>query len=152
MQKYRYTFMKQKVLLALLMVLFGSLAVEAQQKQKFSIANFELDPFDTTPQNKLYEKIDGSAFRYAIIKVNSTTPDDNLKAYNFNFGNLKSIVEQHDNELWVYMQKNAKLVTISREGYMTINKYDLKTTIEEGKAYLMTLNSARACPNANGTV
>lgn len=145
--------MKQIVLLALLMVLFGSLTIEAQQKQKFSIVKFELDPFDTTPQNKLYEKIDGSGFRYAIIKVNSTTPDDNLKAYNFNFGNLKSIVEQHDNELWIYVQKNAKLVTISRDGYMTINKYDLKTTIEEGKVYVMTLNSARAyCSDPDGTV
>lgn len=144
MQKYRYTFMKQKVLLALLMVLFGSLAVEAQQKLKFSINSFELDPFDTTPQNKLYEKIDGSGFRYAIIKVNSITPNDNLKEYNFNFGNMKSIVEEHDNELWVYVQKNAKLVTISREGYTTLNKYDLKTTIEEGKVYVMTLNSAKA--------
>jgi hypothetical protein len=144
MQKHHHTLMKQIVLLALLMVLFGSLTIEAQQKQKFSIVKFEFDPFDTTPQNKLYEKIDGSGFRYAIIKVNSTTPDDNLKAYNFNFGNLKSIVEQHDNELWIYVQKNAKLVTISRDGYMTINKYDLKTTIEEGKVYVMTLNSARA--------
>jgi hypothetical protein len=144
MQKYRYTFMKQKVLLALLMVLFGSLAVEAQQKLKFSINSFELDPFDTTPQNKLYEKIDGSGFRYAIIKVNSLTPNDNLKEYNFNFGNMKSIVEEHDNELWVYVQKNAKLVTISREGYTTLNKYDLKTTIEEGKVYVMTLSSAKA--------
>ena len=144
MRKHRHTFMKQKVLLALMMILFGSPAVEAQQKQKFSIANFELDPFDTNPQNKLYEKIDGSGFRYAIIKVNSITPNDNLKEYNFNFGNMKSIVEEHDNELWVYVQKNAKLVTISREGYTTLNKYDLKTTIEEGKVYVMTLNSAKA--------
>ena len=126
------------------MVLFGSLTIEAQQKQTFSIARFEFDPFDTTPQNKLYEKIDGSGFRYAIIKVSSTMANDNLKEYNFNFGNLKSIVEQHDNELWVYVQKNAKLVTISREGYITINKYDLKTTIEEGKVYVMTLNPTKA--------
>ena len=136
--------MRQRLLLALLTVLLGSLTVEAQQKQKFSIASFELDPFDTTPQNKLYEKIDGSGFRYAIIKVTSITPDDNLKEYNFNFGNLNSIVEQHDNELWVYVQKNAKLVTISREGYTTLNKYDLKTTIEEGKVYVMTLNAAKS--------
>ena len=128
--------MKRKVFLTLLLVLLGIPTIEAQQKQKFSIANFELDPFDTTPQNKLYEKIDGSGFRYAIIKVFSTTPDDNLKEYNFNFGNLKSFVEIHDNELWIYVQKNAKLVTISREGYMPLNKYDLKTTIEEGKGHL----------------
>ena len=144
MRKHRHTLMKQKMLLALLMVLFGSLTIEAQQKQTFSIARFEFDPFDTTPQNKLYEKIDGSGFRYAIIKVSSTMANDNLKEYNFNFGNLKSIVEQHDNELWVYVQKNAKLVTISREGYITINKYDLKTTIEEGKVYVMTLNPTKA--------
>lgn len=143
MRKHHYAFMKQKLLLALLMVLLGSLTVEAQQKLKFSIASFELDPFDTTPQNKLYEKIDGSGFRYAIIKVTSTTPDDNLKEYNFNFGNLKSIVEEHDNELWVYVQKNAKLVTISRNGYTTLNKYDLKTTIQDGKVYVMTLNAAK---------
>lgn len=136
--------MKQKLLLGLLMVLLGTITVEAQQKLKFSIASFEMDPFDTTPQNRLYEKIDGSGFRYAIIKVSSTTPDDNLKEYNFNFGNLKSIVEQHDNELWVYVQKNAKLVTISREGYTTINKYDLKTTIQDGKVYAMTLSAAKA--------
>lgn len=135
--------MKLKVFLTFLMVLFGTLTIEAQQKLKFSIASFELDPFDTTPQNKQYEKIDGSGFRYAIIKVTSTTPDDNLKEYNFNFGNLKSIVEQHDNELWVYVQKNAKLVTISREGYTTLNKYDLKTTIDEGKVYVMLLNAAK---------
>ena len=135
--------MKQKLLFVLLMVLLGTITTEAQQKLKFSIVNFELDPFDTTPQNNLYEKFDGSGFRYAIIKVSSTTPDDNLKEYNFNFGNLKSIVEQHDNELWVYVQKNAKLVTISREGYTTINKYDLRTTIQEGKAYVMTLNAAK---------
>ena len=135
--------MKNKLLLGLLIVLLGSISAGAQQKLKFSVSSFELDPFDTTPQNKVYEKIDGSGFRYAIIKVSSTNPDDNLMEYNFNFGNLKSIVEQHDNELWVYVQKNAKLVTISRNGYTTLNKYDLKTTIQDGKVYVMLLNAAK---------
>ena len=135
--------MKRKLLLGLLIVLLGSISAGAQQKLKFSVSSFELDPFDTTPQNKVYEKIDGSGFRYAIIKVSSTNPDDNLMEYNFNFGNLKSIVEQHDNELWVYVQKNAKLVTISRNGYTTLNKYDLKTTIQDGKVYVMLLNAAK---------
>ena len=143
MLKHRLAFMKKRLLFGLLMVLLGSFTIEAQQKLKFSVASFELDPFDATPQNKLYEKIDGSGFRYAIIKVSSTSPDDNLKEYNFNFGNLKSIVEQHDNELWVYVQKNAKLVTISRPGYTTLNKYDLKTTIQDGKVYVMQLNAAK---------
>lgn len=70
--------MNNKLLLGLLIVLLGSISAGAQQKLKFSVSSFELDPFDTTPQNKVYEKIDGSGFRYAIIKVCSTNPDDKI--------------------------------------------------------------------------
>ena len=128
--------------LAVLLLLIGVMSsMCAQQRQKFSIASFEQDPFDLTAKNDVYKKIDGSGSLYAIIKVTSNNPEDNLKEYNFNFGNLRSIVEQHDDELWVYVQKNAKLVTISRTGYTTISKYDLKTTIEAGKTYTMSLTT-----------
>ena len=134
---------KLKLLLGLLLILLGVTPVYAQSRLKMSVISFEQDPFDTTPQNSLYEKIDGSGARYAIIKVTTDNPDDKLKEYNFNFGNLKSIVEEHDGELWVYVQKNAKMVTISRSGYSTINKYDLKTTVDAGKTYVMKLSVAR---------
>ena len=109
-------------------LIFIGLLASAQQKQKFSVANFEYDPFDMAAQSA---KLDGSGNRYAIIKVSSTNPDDDLKEYTFNFGNLRSFVEEHDNELWVYVQKNAKTVTITRNGYVPVNRYDLKTTIEK---------------------
>lgn len=124
------------------LLLLVTMPLCAQQKTKFSIASFEQDPFDLTAKNDAYKKIDGSGSLYAIIKVTSNNPDDNLKEYNFNFGNLRSIVEQHDDELWVYVQKNAKIVTISRAGYTTINKYDMKTTIEAGKTYTMSLTTS----------
>lgn len=113
----------------------------AQDKLRFSIASFEQDPFDLTAQNDAYKKIDGSGFAYAIIKVTSNNPNDNLKAYNFNFGNLRHSVVDRDGELWVYVQKNAKMVTISRTGYNTVNKYDLKMTLESGKTYIMQLST-----------
>ena len=116
--------------------------VNAQQKTKFAIASFGQDPFDTTPTNPQYEKVDGNGARYAIIKVTSTNPEDDLRAYRFNFGNLNSLVEEHDGQLWVYVQRNAKLVTISREGFQTIDKHDLGLTIEAGKTYIMQLASA----------
>lgn len=125
----------------LLVFLCGVLPVIAQQKLKFSVVSFELDQFDLTAKNEQYKKVDGNGSLYAIIKVTSTNPDDDLKAYNFNFGNMNSLVEQHDGELWVYVQRNAKMVTISRQGYTTINKYDLQTTIEEGRTYTMQLSS-----------
>ena len=54
---------------------------------------------------------------------------------------MNSLVELHDDELWVYVQRNAKMVTISREGYTTLSRYDLQTTIEEGRTYTMLLSS-----------
>lgn len=123
-------------------LLVGNVQLYAQQKLKFAVESFEQDPFDTSARDKQYEKVDGSGSRYAIIKVTSTNPDDDLKEYRFNFGNLRSSVVEHDNELWLYVQRNAKMVTISRPGYVTLNRYDLQTTIEAGKNYILTLSSA----------
>lgn len=128
-------------ILILLLILLGVCDLSAQTKQKFSVANFDTDPFDFSAREKRYEKFDGNGERYAIIKVTSNTPDDDLSEYIFNFGNLKHIVEEHDGVLWVYVQRNAKLVTISRNGYFPVTKYDLHTTIESGKNYVMSLTS-----------
>ena len=136
--------MKQRLFTTLLLILSMGIAATAQtqQKTKFAIASFGQDPFDTTPTNPQYEKVDGNGARYAIIKVTSTNPEDDLRAYRFNFGQLNSLVEEHDGQLWVYVQRNAKLVTITREGYQTIDKHDLGLTIEAGKTYIMQLASA----------
>ena len=128
-------------LIILLLLLFDVMPATAQQLQKFSVVSFELDQFDLTAKNEQYKKVDGNGALYAIIKVKSNNPNYDLKAYMFNFGNLNSFLEMHEGELWVYVQRNAKIVTISRQGYTTINKYDLKTTIEAGKTYTMELST-----------
>ena len=125
----------------LLLMLLGVSDLSAQGKLKFSIADFDVDPFDLSAKDKQYERYDGSGARYAIIKVSSNNPDDDLSEYNFNFGNMKHIVEERNGILWIYVQKNAKLVTITRNGYVPINKYDLHTTIESGKNYVMSITS-----------
>lgn len=117
------------------------LTVSAQERLKFTVADFDADPFDLSAKDKQYERIDGDGVRFAIIKVTSNNPEDDLSEYNFNFGNMKHIVEEHDGVLWLYVQRNAKLVTITRNGYIPINKYDLHTTIESGKNYVMSLTS-----------
>lgn len=134
--------MKRLQFLGVLAMLLCCLSVYGQKNLKFSVASFELDQFDLTAKNDLYKKTDGSGSLYAIIKVTSNNPDDNLREYNFNFGNLRSMVEQHDGELWVYVQKNAKTVTISRAGYATVSRYDLRTTIEAGRTYTMSLTTS----------
>ncbi len=128
-------------LLFLLCILLCGTAVSAQQKAKFSIASFGYDAFDLTATLPDYEKFDGSGDRYAIIKVTSNNPDDDLTQFSFNFGNMKHIVEPHDGQLWIYVQRNAKHVTITRSGYAPINRYDLHTTIESGKTYTLSITT-----------
>ena len=116
------------------------MAVFAQQKQKFSVVSFEELPLDMTARED-GAKDDGTGSLYAIIKVTSTNPDDDLRAYNFDFDYLKHVVEVKDGELWVYVQRNAKRVNISREGYHPLRNYDMRTTIQAGKVYSMQLTS-----------
>ena len=125
----------------LTLFLFFCLMVLPLAAQKtFSIESFEMDPFDTSAQNPEYQKIDGSGDKYAIIKVTSKEGKDDLNAYHFNFGYMNSMVEPHGKAVWVYVQKHAKHVTVSREGYETVEKYDLHTTIQAGKTYRMVLS------------
>lgn len=125
----------------LFLMFLGMSTLSAQDKLKFSVADFDADPFDFSAKDKRYEKRDGNGDLFAIIKVTSNNPEDDLNEYKFNFGNMMHIVEEHEGVLWVYVQRNAKLVTITRNGYIPINKYDLHTTIESGKNYVMSLTS-----------
>lgn len=127
----------------LLCLLFLSLHVNAQEKLDFNVVSFREDPLSTTAKEKIFEKIDGDGNKYAIIKVKSDDGDDDLDAFTFNFGALNSLSIRHDDELWVYVQRNAKTVTIKRPGYKTIEKFDLNTTIRSGVTYEMRITMSR---------
>ena len=136
-------YIKYFSLLGLLLVLFGQVDSYAQQLKVFSVESVEDDPFDMSANAKAAtKKVDGSGDLYAILKITSDDVDDDLRAYNFDFGMLKSIVEVHDaeGEIWVYVQKNAKQVTITRSGYRTVSRYDLQRTFESGKVYRMKIS------------
>ena len=130
--------MKHTKHLLFLLLLMLALPAFAQHKAKFHIVSFAENPHDTSPQ--IYEKLDSDGHPYAIIKVKSNTPDDNLRAYNFSFALIPHIVEVRDGELWVYVGRNAKHVSISRDGYQSVQRYDLGLTIQPGRAYEMQLS------------
>ena len=131
---------KVRCLFLLLFLITSISSAFAQQRLKFRVVDFSYDAFDQTARNERFKKIDGSGSPYAIVKVCSDNSDDDLRDYRFNFGNMNHIVEDHDGELWLYVQKNAKIVTISRSGYATLHHYDLNTTIESGKTYRLKLS------------
>ena len=127
-------------LLLLFFAIFISPA-SGQQRLQFHVLDFSPDAFDMSARDGQYKKYDGSGSLYAIVKVHGSTPDDDLREYRFSFGNMNHLVEDHDGQLWLYVQKNAKTVTISREGYVTVRHHDLGYTIEEGKVYKMVLSA-----------
>ena len=137
-----YKYLLHKIVIFNLLILFAQIAI-AQEKLDFHIVDFEIDPFSTTAQDRRFEKIDGDGNTYAIVKVKATDGEGGLDGFTFNFGSLNSIVESHDDELWVYVQRNAKTVTIKRPGYKTIEKYNLNTTIQPGKVYVMRITMSR---------
>lgn len=128
-------------LLLLLLALAVCSGASAQERLRFHVAEFGEDLSDFSAKSPEYEKYDSNGDRYAIIKVSSLNPGDNLAEYNFNFGNLRHLTEMHDDVLWIYVQRNAKQVTIQRPGYASVNRYDLHTTIAPGKNYVMTLSA-----------
>ena len=129
----------RRIALLFLLLLFAAMPAAAQQKQKFHIESFGENQFDMAGTTKPTSRDDGTGKLYAIIKVRSTDPDDDLKAYNLDFDYLKDVQEVHDDVLWVYVQYGAKTVTIKRDGFYTIERYDLKTTLEPGKVYDMKI-------------
>ena len=123
----------------ILLLLFAAMPAAAQQMQKFHVESFEENPFDMSGKEKPTSRDDGTGTLYAIIKVRSTDPKDDLKAYELDFDYLKDVQEMHDGILWVYVQYGAKTVTIKRDGFYTVERYDLKTTLQPGKVYDMKI-------------
>ena len=117
-------------------MLTGWVVVRAQEL-KFRVAEFYQDRQDLSGQEE--NRDDGDGALYAVIKVTSDNEDNDLNDYFFDFNYLKCSKEMRDDELWLFVQRNAKNVTIRREGYKTL-KYSLPQTIQAGKTYRMKLS------------
>lgn len=136
----------QKRILFILTLLLSFLFphnILAQQKLRFDVVKFQLNQLDGTASNPQYQEVDGSGNLYAIIKVRATDGEEDLNGFLFDFNSLKSIVKSNGDELWVYVQKNAKIVTISRDGYNTLRNFDLGQTLQAGKTYNMEITYDR---------
>ena len=131
-------------------LLFGAasftLSGQSNKLKEFSVESVSDDPFDGSGRSSQYGRVDGDGYNYAILKVTTDDPSDDLYSYRFNFGALYSEIVVHPNEgeIWVYVQRGAKSVTIERSGYRTISRYDLQRTFESGNVYRMALKVKQA--------
>ena len=131
--------MRRLFLLMLLIQLSACWNGTQAQDLKFSIADFYQDQQDLTAQEE--NRDDGDGTPYAVIKVSSDNEDDDLSQFSFDFNNQRSTQEMRDGELWLFVQRNAKYVTIRREGYRTLKNAALGLTLQAGKTYRMKLST-----------
>lgn len=131
-----------KILLFVLLLSLSQIGF-AQDKLEFNVVSFKPDLFSIFALDKQLENKNIDKESHAIIKVKSADRNGGLEGFTFNFGVLNHIVISHGDELWIYVQRNAKTVTIKREGYKTIDKYNLNTTIQPGKVYEMVISMSR---------
>lgn len=117
--------------------MLAGFGIAEAQESKFRVAEFYKDLQDLTAQEE--NRDDGDGALYAVIKVTSDNEDDDLSQFAFDFNYMKCIMEMRDGELWLFVQRNAKNVTIRREGYRSL-KYSLTETIQAGKTYRMKLS------------
>lgn len=141
--------MKKTLICLCNIVTFCISSAFAQQSNRLSVLEFTQDPLDLTAKNDQFKRLDDSGVLYSIIKVTSDKVDDDMESYRFDFGQSNSFVVNHAEmeELWVYVQKGAKTMTIRRDGYEPINKYDLQMTVDAGCTYLLRL--CNSVPMAN---
>ena len=132
--------MKKTVSILLFFLCYGA-AIVAQNLQEFTVVSFEEKPFDMSAKDGRYKIVDGNGELFSIIKLVPATPDDNLRAYSFDFGLCESRVKSVDGDVWVYVQRNAMRVTIKREGYRILKNYELNTTVQPGRVYEMVLSA-----------
>lgn len=124
----------------LILVLFSAFSVSAQGDTKFSVAYLVEDLLDVSASDiSEYSRRDANGNYYAIFKVKSGNVGDDVSAYKFDFGMYDHEVHIVKNRLWIYVQGGATRVTISRDGYESLEDFSLHTTVTPGHVYDMTL-------------
>ena len=125
--------MRKSLLTLLATLLLGIGSASAQQKM--SIESFTHDPMDLAAKDA---KTDVNGDKYALVKVRPAAAE-----FQFTFGYMKCVVDEnpHDDETWLWVQKNARRVTIKRQGYKTISNQDLGMTLQAGQTYILQLTS-----------
>ncbi len=132
-----------KVRKALALLLLVAHVPAMAQQATMRVVSFEASSFDMSAQNTARRMDVANGIPFALIKVTSAVPNDDLRAYHFDFGWINSEIDavNHDDGLYVYVQKGAKQVTITRQGYAKIEKYPLGMTLQAGGNYTMILST-----------
>lgn len=119
-----------KVIINLLLFISMPAAIAAQDH--FTVANFRLLPNDVSAFINVERDLNDEAC--ALVKVVAPTE--------FAFSTPLGIVKRKDEvgEIWLYLPKGTKTLTIKHPEWGVVRNYQLGTTLESHMTYELTLN------------
>ena len=108
--------------------------------QSMSVTSFELDEMDLaaiTPDTKV---IDQNGETCALIRIQTKA-----KGFVFDVGMLgvTKTDDNHVGEVWVYVPRGVKFMTIRHAQFDAIERYRFPVSIEQGRTYVMRLATAK---------
>ncbi|MDE7456893.1 MAG: PEGA domain-containing protein [Prevotella sp.] len=123
--------MKKLSLLTLL-----SLLVVCLSAQNIKVLKFERLEKDMTANTHGTQKLDQNGEKAALIKIQ--TPE---RGFTFNGGSLGIVAsEEHDGEIWLYVPRRAKKLTIQHRDYGVLREYYYPVPVEGARTYEMYLD------------
>ncbi len=115
-------------------VCLTSVAVDAQNQTKMKIVDFKHLQTDMDAKVN-YPIEDWNGNTCAIIKIETTE-----KGFTFETGTIEiSKVDYRPGEVWVYVSKGVRKITIFHETFGVCRNYEIPMPIESGNVYLLTL-------------
>lgn len=127
-----------RILFLLVLIVSATLTSLAQQP-KIYIQSFTHDKLAQTAKHN--PRTDRSGDLYALVKVRTAEGSPMSPDFKYNFYFLSHINDGlHDDEVWLYVAKDAKKIKITREGFAPLQEADLGLTIEAGETYVLTLS------------
>lgn len=122
-----------KKLLMLAVVSFLAFSVQAQN---IKVSKFDILEKDMTANTHGTEKLDQNGEKAALIKIQA--PE---QGFTFNGGSLGIVArEEHDGEIWLYVPRRAKKLTVQHKDYGVLRDYYYSTPIEGGRTYEMYID------------
>lgn len=124
-----------------IILLFSFFLPHSLEAQKMNIAYFGIDETATTANIEPTMRYDINLDKCAIIKIQTTQ-----RGFTFDVGMLgiTHVEEQnslHPAEIWLYVSKGTKKISIQHPQLGVINDYDLSCSLKPGKTYVMNLTS-----------
>ena len=107
-----------------------------QSHAQMEVVNFQLLENDVTAQMHGTEKDDQNGDRCAIIKI--VTPESD---FSFDPGSLGIVArENHTGEIWLYVPRKSKKLTIKHQYYGVTREYFYPEEIKGGRTYEMLID------------